>query len=211
MLSRERLRILWSWSEKWLCLIWIAGMLYLAAGSLKNNFYFLFNDTIFPNSDFEKGTLENWTAQGDAFRFQPVFGDRSRARGKGWANFRGNYWIGTGETDRTHLIPPPGWRATDATGDLVSMPFTIRRDRIAFLLSGGSHSDKTGVMLEIEGMPAVFAIAGYRSPTDCRMFRIVWNVSRWKGKTARLIIRDHATSQDGPWGYVNADDFRYVP
>lgn len=35
---------------------------------------------LFENSDFEKGTLENWMAVGDAFLRQPTKGDNPAAR-----------------------------------------------------------------------------------------------------------------------------------
>jgi hypothetical protein len=39
-------------------------------------------EPLFPNADFEAGTLDGWKAAGKAFRFQPTEGDNPRARGR---------------------------------------------------------------------------------------------------------------------------------
>jgi hypothetical protein len=59
--------------------------------------------------DFEGGTLRGWRAEGEAFRFQPTFGDNPTARKRGQAsNHQGNYWIGTYEKYR-RLPGQRGW------------------------------------------------------------------------------------------------------
>ncbi len=47
------------------------------------------------NFDFETGTLDNWTASGEAFAGQPVKGDTVTARGRGMkSEHTGRYWVG---------------------------------------------------------------------------------------------------------------------
>ena len=38
------------------------------------------DELLFVNADFEKGTLVNWIAAGDAFKVQPTKGDNPAAR-----------------------------------------------------------------------------------------------------------------------------------
>ncbi len=48
------------------------------------------------NLDFETGTLADWTAEGDAFRGQPIEGDTvHRRRGDMHSRHAGRFWIGT--------------------------------------------------------------------------------------------------------------------
>src|SRR6202453_1053388 len=47
------------------------------------------------NLDFETGTLKDWTAEGDAFKGQPVEGDTvAKRRGDMKSQHQGQYWIG---------------------------------------------------------------------------------------------------------------------
>ena len=47
------------------------------------------------NLDFETGTLQDWSAEGDAFKDQPIKGDTVAARrGDMKSRHQGQYWIG---------------------------------------------------------------------------------------------------------------------
>ena len=47
------------------------------------------------NLDFETGTLKDWTAEGDAFKGQPIKGDTvNRRRGDMRSRHQGNFWVG---------------------------------------------------------------------------------------------------------------------
>src|SRR5437868_1990967 len=47
------------------------------------------------NLDFEKGTLEDWTAEGEAFKGQPIKGDAiAKRRSDMKSGHQGDYWIG---------------------------------------------------------------------------------------------------------------------
>src|SRR5438876_5826885 len=66
------------------------------------------------NFDFETGTLQDWTAEGDAFVGQPVKGDTVFPRRSDMSQHQGQYWIGTYE------------RAGDKPqGSLTSVPFKV--------------------------------------------------------------------------------------
>ena len=92
------------------------------------------------NLGFETGTLEDWTAEGDAFQGQPIEGDAvHRRRGDMHSRHAGRFWVGTYERggDRPQ-------------GTLTSVPFRVTKPFASFLVGGGSH-DGTAVELVPEG------------------------------------------------------------
>src|SRR5947207_2843176 len=97
------------------------------------------------NLDFETGTLQDWTAEGDAFKGQPVKGDTvSPRRGDMKSRHQGQYWIGTYE------------RAGDKpTGTLTSVPFKVTHPWASFLVGGGPWPE-TCVELSVQPRNEVF-------------------------------------------------------
>jgi hypothetical protein len=168
-------------------------------------------EQLFENSDFEKGTLENWTAQGNAFRFQPTKGANIRSRRSSMPfNYQGEYWVGTSQKYQGRPGEVRGTKKGDRpNGTLTSLPFVIKKDRIGFLIGGGrSRVDKKpvreSVALEVNG-EIVKETSGKNRET---MELQVWEVARWKGQLARIIITDSAVRGSG-WGHINADWFHY--
>ncbi len=159
---------------------------------------------LFPNSDFEAGDLSGWTAEGDAFTFQPVKGDNVTVRtgGKRRANQQGLSWIGTLEKFNATIGQKPGDVQGDPpTGVLRSQPFTIDGEKILFRVGGGNGKN-VGVRLLVGG-EEVRVSRGQHQP---EMTQAMWDVAPWKGQEARIEIFDQATKA---WGFINADDFRY--
>src|SRR5579871_905279 len=79
------------------------------------------------NLDFETGTLKDWTAEGEAFRGQPVQGDTvARRRGDMKSRHQGRYWIGGYEL-----------RGDKPQGTLTSVPFKVTHPWASFLVGGG--------------------------------------------------------------------------
>lgn len=161
---------------------------------------------LFENSNFETGTLLNWNASGDAFSNQPVWGDNSALRNNP-AEPQGNYWIGTFE-NRSGQVGNDGDMQGDApTGVLESIPFVIKGKKISFLLGAGNGTGMTVVGLQIDGQ-VVHSSTGTGNLTgEEKMQSVVWDVSEFRGKEAKVMIIDLAT---GAWGHINADNFHYT-
>ena len=164
-------------------------------------------DLLFENSDFEKGTLLHWTAQGTAFLNQPTEGDNAGVRGRGSVAPYDHYWIGTYENHPAGGRTPAGAAQGDGpVGTLTSIPFTIAGDAITFMMGAGNDSDGTGVALEVDGVRVRFERGRGIYPDSEVMARVTWDVRAWRGKKGQIVIIDNASTH---WGHLNADDFRY--
>jgi len=162
-------------------------------------------------TDFETGNLRGWTIVGSAFLGQPVYGDNVKARGIAeGAGMQGSFWIGTYERhyDGPDSGPPGAIQGDAPTGRLVSQPFVIESNRLSFLVGGGA-SFKTRVELQILVDPienVYHAVMHASGKNRERMERVVWDLTPYVGKQARLVIVDDSS---GRWGHINADDFRF--
>jgi len=163
---------------------------------------FAASELLFENSDFEKGTLKNWTPSGDAWKTQPTQGDQAAARKRGTNNIQGKYWIGSNES-YNGKEGRAGARSGDApTGRLVSKKFKITKPYITFRIGGGSDQSLLSVRLIIDGEELLGATSMQRTE---EMTPITLDVRKYEGKEAQLVIIDDATKY---WGYINVDDFR---
>ena len=98
------------------------------------------------NLDFETGTLKDWTAEGEAFKGQPVKGDMvAKRRGDMKSRHQGDYWIGGFEL----LGDKP-------QGTLTSKPFKVTHPWASFLV-GGASSPETCVELVRKDNNEVFS------------------------------------------------------
>ena len=147
------------------------------------------------NLDFETGTLKDWTADGAAFRDQPVKGDLVAARrGDMKSRHQGQFWVGGYE------------RLGDkATGTLTSAPFRVTHPWASFLVGGGPHELETCVeLVDVAGKAVFFRAAGLEEE-DLR--RVVIELPKaLQGKEIQVRVVDRHT---GHWGHVNFDDFRF--
>ncbi len=163
---------------------------------------------LFPNSDFETGTLSNWQMSGEAFKFQPTLGDnpsfRERLEGSG---VQGRFWIGTHEHRQKAGEKLGGIQGDAPMGTLLSTPFNIRADMIKFKIGGGDGSKNTAVALRVEGQPVLVETSWGMQLNSEYMHDVLWDVHQWKGKTGAIEVRDW---RPGHWGHINADDFRYA-
>src|SRR3954452_24259418 len=81
------------------------------------------------NLDFETGTLQDWTAEGDAFKDQPIKGDTvSPRRGDNRSRHQGQFWIGGYEK-----------YGDKPQGTLTSAAFKVTHPWASFLVGGGPH------------------------------------------------------------------------
>lgn len=144
------------------------------------------------NLDFEKGTLADWTASGDAFAGQPIQGDTVFARRKDMrSQHQGKYWIGTYE------------KAGDAaTGTLTSAAWKIDQPFATFLVGGGESGD-TRVELVDKADDRIISKFSGRNTENMRL--VVLDLRKHQGREAFIRVVDNAS---GGWGHINFDDFR---
>ncbi len=159
---------------------------------------------LFDNSDFEKGTLENWTPEGEAFLYQPVREENLKANERPFfINAQGLCFVGT--YDKYGGVS----QGDGPEGRLLSVPFIIEQGRIGFLLGGGRTDLEHGLgrqaaTLEVEGRVV-------REDTGRNLERMnlrVWDVRPWVGREARIALID-GPSERPFFRHLNADWFHY--
>jgi len=147
---------------------------------------------------------EKWAeVSGDAFFYQPTFGDNSWERGSQHSGFQGNSWLGTVEYFQGPL--QGGWSGwalgEDATGYAKSYPFTVQGDSISLLVGGGYYPGSAFVGLyRASDDSLLFSETGKNTDT---MDRRIWFVRPLKGQSAYVKIVDGAT---GNFGHINCDE-----
>ncbi|MDE0427920.1 hypothetical protein F4Y59_07830 [Candidatus Poribacteria bacterium] len=163
------------------------------------------------NNDFETGDLTDWEADGEAFDFQPTWGDNPTARNRGQpSEHQGDWWLGLyekyqGPDKGKKLGQNPGATQGDGPqGTLTSIEFTIVGKTMNFLIGGGNHPWKDdpapcSVNLEIDGK-VVLTSTGNNTET---MARVEWDLSGFDGETAQIVVVDN---NSGGWGHPNFDD-----
>jgi putative membrane-bound dehydrogenase-like protein len=145
------------------------------------------------NLDFETGTLKDWTAEGDAFKGQPVKGDTvAKRRPDMKSEHQGNYWIGTYERE-----------GDKPQGTLTSVPFKITHPWATFMVAGGPHPE-TCVELVFKEKNEVFLRASGTETENLR--RVLVDLRKHQGKEMYIRLVD---KHSGGWGHINFDDFRF--
>lgn len=146
------------------------------------------------NLGFEEGTLNDWTAEGEAFAGQPIRDDTIQER---WpeqsSNKEGKYFIA-------------GFQGTEggATGTLTSVPFTIDYSWASFLVGGGQSLGCHVDLVLNDGSGKV--IESFRGHNREQMERVYFDLSKFRSKEAFIRIEDQSARA---WGHVNFDDFRF--
>ena len=135
-------------------------------------------------ADFETANPVEWKASGNAF-------------GPGVRRNAVTGFIGTGLIN-TFL------EGDKSTGTLTSPPFAIAKKFVNFLIGGGDHPGKTGVLLLIDGK-AVRTATGLSLKNSAGqevMDWQSWDVSEFAGKRTSFQIIDDQTSG---WGHILVD------
>ncbi|MEW6305838.1 MAG: PVC-type heme-binding CxxCH protein [Verrucomicrobiota bacterium] len=155
------------------------------------------------NLDFEKGTLEDWTAEGNAFDKQPMLGDAvNRRRNDMTSKHAGKYWVGTYEIHRDA-----------AQGTLTSKPFKITHPWAAFLLAGGPYEGTRVELVDASDNRVVWKTAGHEGEAFKKtnnakedMTPVLLDLRAHQGREIFIRIVDR---QDGHWAHLNFDDFKF--
>lgn len=144
------------------------------------------------NLDFEQGTLDDWTAEGDAFAGQPIEGDTvRRRRGDMASDHAGRFWVGTYE------------RAGDGPqGTLASRPFLVDKPYASFLVAGGPHPETRVELVRADTRQVIFRTTGDETEN---LKPVVVDLSDHLGKEIFIRLVDQ---HSGGWGHINFDDFR---
>ncbi len=143
------------------------------------------------NLGFEKGTLEDWTATGDAFVGQPIRGDAVSARRKDMkSGHQGEFWIGTFEKS-----------GDKATGTLTSAPFVVDKPYASYLVGGGNDNTVRVELIDQDGK--VFHRSSGRVTEN--MHQVVVDLKSHQGKELSIRLVDEGK---GGWGHLNFDGFQ---
>jgi|UniRef100_UPI003783910F putative membrane-bound dehydrogenase-like protein len=145
------------------------------------------------NLGFEKGTLEGWKAEGDAWEKQPVEGDTVAARKRGNSQHAGRFWLGGYER-----IGDKG------TGTLTSSSFVATHPWASFLI--GAAPDAKTERVEIVDEASGKVIHSSSAAQQENMKRVAVNLEGVSGKRIFIRIVDQFK---GGWGHVNFDDFAF--
>ncbi len=135
-------------------------------------------------ADFEEKDYGPWTVTGTAFGPGPAAGTLPNQMhvdgflGKGLVN---SYFGGDG-----------------SVGTLTSLPFTVERKAINFLIGGGHHPGETCINLKIDGKVVRTATGRDSERLDWES----WDVAEFAGRTATVEIVDE---HRGGWGHINVD------
>jgi hypothetical protein len=175
--------------------------------------------------DFEAGTLLGWHRTGDAFNYQPTFGDNSylRAGHKGRqssarlrasahsSGLEGLYYIGTFEKRpgdaANYRVSDPMYPEGSTQGDLPrgtlsSEVFIVRGDSISFLIGGGCDVYTEYVELIVDGL----SVGKHTGQCAEKMRPVTFDTSRYLNRAAQIRIVDNSTAN---WGHINVDSIKF--
>lgn len=175
--------------------------------------------------NFEAGRLLGWHRTGDAFDFQPTYGDNSYLRGvregrQGSGRLRaqakssgleGYYYIGTYEKRpgdplnyrSAHPLYPEGSiQGDEPRGTLSSDVFIVRGDKISFLVGGGCDIYLEYVELLVDGM----SVSKHTGQCSEKMRPVHFDVGLFRQRAAQIRIVDNSTAN---WGHINVDHFQF--
>jgi hypothetical protein len=149
------------------------------------------------------GLAADWTqVEGNAFTFQPIFGNNPYVRGEAVApTYVGNCWIGTKEryTGPIGFGIPGASQGDTPVGVIRSRTFTIEGYSMNLLVGGSNNPDSCYVALVANGTGAILCKSTGLGVEE--MDRRYWDLYPHAGKDAYLEIVDRS-----PNGHINVDD-----
>lgn len=173
--------------------------------------------------DFEVGSLLGWTQTGNAFAYQPTYGDNSYFRKtvdsiNPIGSFRGEhsgltgrYYISTYENrtgDMINIASPSPFAIAGSTqgnapvGTLTSDVFMIRGSLITFLIGGGCNIYEVYVELIVDGV----SVAKVTGKCKVKMSRASFDVAHLRNRAAQIRIVDNSSTD---WGHISVDNFEF--
>lgn len=157
------------------------------------------------NLNFEKGTLQDWTATGDAFTDALISADPSPVHEKDVKlGIVGKYFLTSG-----------GTKYYKKTGTLTSEPFPVTQPFAAFKVSGGALQDTRVELVRADTKEVIFEITGSgRAPLQPVVVDLTPHLQ--KEIFIRIIDNETGISQipyigDDKWAHINFDDFLFYP
>lgn len=157
------------------------------------------------NLNFEKGTLQDWKATGDAFASPIISEDPSPVHEKDMKiDMAGKYFLSSG-----------GTKNYKGTGTLTSVPFTVTHPFASFKVSGGALQDTRVELVRADNDEVFFQITG---AGRANLQPVVVDMAPLLNKEIyiRLIDKETGISQipyigDDTWAHINFDDFQFYP
>lgn len=153
------------------------------------------------NLNFEKGTIEDWTATGDAFTSPLVGSDITTVYEKD---------VKTGSSS-AYFISSGGTKNYKRTGTLTSVPFMVTQPFASFKVSGGALQDTRVELVQADNNKVFYQITGAGRAT---LQPVVADLKELMNKEifVRLVDNETGISQipyigDDIWGHINFDDF----
>ena len=155
------------------------------------------------NFDFEQGSLEDWTAAGDAF--EVVKGDGLPGTGPDKTSVvrghSGSFWVSS------------GGKGSARKGRLTSVPFRVTHPYASFLVSGGAFASTRVELVRADDQSIVYTITGADHP---RLRPAVADLRAVAGKDIFIRVIDDETGastatylKENPWAHINFDRFRF--
>lgn len=165
-----------------LCRITSAALLWAASCAPMNAKISIRPDV--PVGHISERSFGDWVATGTAFQYGPARTDQLPK-------------LEIRNAVTSHVISSE-IRDDGPTGTLVSPPFVLERDYVAFRIGGGDQEYSTCLNLLVDGK--VVRSATGRNSDALRPES--WDVREWKGRTAQVMAVDESR---GDWGHVNVD------
>lgn len=144
-------------------------------------------------ADFDDGTYDGWTVEGDAFTDRPTPAGPDALAGEGTA-------VGDAFANTHRRLEGEGSVEADKrVGSITSELFPVEHRYLHFLIGGGHHPGKTGLRLRIDGE----TVAEATGNNSLRLVPHRFDLSAHKGSEATIEIFDQVT---GGWGNIRVDE-----